>query len=62
MKMNNADVYIAFSCDDCGQYDYNIKICSKCKKKYCRYNKCADKIVYMNSNLICRPCVDEKLK
>ena len=59
--MNNDEIYILFNCDACGESDYNIKICNKCKKKYCRY-KCAEKIINVNSNFICGDCYSEKLK
>ena len=59
--MNNDEIYIEFNCHDCGQSDYNLKICNKCKKHYCRY-KCADKIISINNKLICKSCYGDKLK
>jgi hypothetical protein len=59
--MNNDEIYIQMNCDACGQSDYNIQTCNKCKKKYCRY-KCADKIISINNKLICKSCYGEKLK
>jgi len=57
--MNNDEVYIEFTCDTCGEPDYNIKTCNKCKLKYCTY-KCIDKILQMTTNPICRHCYEEK--
>ena len=59
--MNNDEYYISLKCDECGEPDFSIRICNKCKKKYCRY-KCENKIVYVFNIPICKPCYNEKVK
>ncbi len=59
--MNNDKIYIDLKCHGCDRSDYNTKICSKCKQKYCTY-ECAVKIITVHNKLICTTCYVEKLK
>ena len=52
--MNNDDIYVEMKCDACGKFDYNIKLCSQCHKKYCRSVVCSENIVNIRKNLICK--------
>ena len=59
--MNNDEIYLELKCAGCGQHSYTIKMCNKCKKKYCS-SKCAGKIINEQNNVICMTCIVDKNK
>ena len=59
--MNNDEIYIEMKCDACGKFDYIIKRCNQCDKKYCR-SVCCDTIITIHNKLVCKPCYGIKFK
>jgi len=57
----NKNTHIEFKCNICGECDYNIKTCCKCKKQICSY-KCVDLILRLTTVPICRACYESKIK
>ena len=53
--MNNDEYYVSLKCDECGEPDFNVKICCKCNKKYCSY-KCEGIILQAYTRPICTFC------